>query len=125
MAVTLPPCGHATDSGQPNVVRCDLNLPGFGPTPTLGSCYLRCDKNPDKGMLPPELAQVTVSQQRGRLDGIPLPGDVIEKIAHRIGADRLAKLWERWTGKPCGCAERRDKINAATKRLLGWLGNRA
>lgn len=53
---------------------------------------------------------------------IPLAGDVVEAIAHRIGADRLAKLWERWTGKPCGCEERRLALNAATERLIKWLG---
>jgi len=53
---------------------------------------------------------------------IPLAGDVVEAIAKRIGADRLAKLWERWTGTPCGCAERKAKLNAASVRLLKWLG---
>jgi hypothetical protein len=47
---------------------------------------------------------------------------VLAAIAKRIGADRLAKLWERWTGVPCGCAERQEKMNAAAKRLMRWLG---
>jgi len=37
---------------------------------------------------------------------IPLAGDVVAKLARLFGADRLAKLWERATGKPCGCKER-------------------
>lgn len=53
---------------------------------------------------------------------IPLPGDVVETIAKRIGADRLAKLWERWTGMPCGCAERKEKMNRAARRLARWMG---
>ena len=53
---------------------------------------------------------------------IPLAGDVVESIAKRIGADRLARLWEKWTGVPCGCAERREKLNAASARLLRWVG---
>jgi hypothetical protein len=46
-------------------------------------------------------------------------------MAKRLGADRLAKLWERWTGVPCGCAERREKLNRATERLLRWFGGSA
>lgn len=55
---------------------------------------------------------------------IPLAGDVVEAIARRIGADRLAKWWERQTGRPCGCAERRERLNRATERLLRWAGAR-
>jgi hypothetical protein len=53
---------------------------------------------------------------------IPLAGDVVEAIAKRIGADRLAKWWEAQTGQPCGCAERKAKLNRATRRLLRWAG---
>jgi hypothetical protein len=51
---------------------------------------------------------------------IPLAGDLVEAIAKRIGADRLARLWEQWTGLPCGCEERKAKLNAATEKLLKW-----
>lgn len=53
---------------------------------------------------------------------IPLAGDVVEAIAKRLGADRLAKWWERQTGLDCGCDERRRRLNRATKRLLKWAG---
>lgn len=55
-----------------------------------------------------------------RKPDIPLAGDLIESISRRLGADRLAKLWERWTGLPCGCAERKAKLNKATERLIDW-----
>ncbi len=51
---------------------------------------------------------------------IPLAGDLVASIAKRIGADRLAALWERWTGTPCGCESRHAKLNAATERLVRW-----
>jgi hypothetical protein len=38
-------------------------------------------------------------------------GDDVEAVAKVIGADRLAKLYESVTGKPCGCRERRDLLN--------------
>ena len=56
------------------------------------------------------------------LAGIPLAGDVVAAIAGRIGADRLAAWWERRTGRPCGCAERRERLNAATRTLLRLAG---
>lgn len=51
---------------------------------------------------------------------IPLAGDLVEALAKRIGADRLAKLWEQWTGQPCNCAARREAMNRATEKLLKW-----
>lgn len=65
---------------------------------------------------------MVIDQRDGPLAGIPLPGDIVEAIAHRIGADRLAKWWERKTGKPCGCAERKEKMNNAAKRLMRMAG---
>tara|TARA_R100001460_G_scaffold44130_1_gene80709 strand:- start:234 stop:398 length:165 start_codon:yes stop_codon:yes gene_type:complete len=38
-------------------------------------------------------------------------GDTIYKTAKMIGADKVAKAYERVTGKPCGCQERRDTLN--------------
>lgn len=39
-----------------------------------------------------------------------LLGDAVEKALEKIGvtSDRV----ERWLGRPCGCAERREKLNA-------------
>lgn len=52
---------------------------------------------------------------------IPLAGDVVAKIAGRIGADRLAAWWEQKTGRPCDCEGRKARLNRATERLLRWL----
>ncbi len=38
-------------------------------------------------------------------------GDTVEKVAKFVGADKVAKKYEKVTGKPCGCSERRDKLN--------------
>tara|TARA_R110000796_G_scaffold64291_2_gene149061 strand:- start:131 stop:310 length:180 start_codon:yes stop_codon:yes gene_type:complete len=38
-------------------------------------------------------------------------GDTVEKIAHAIGADKVAKVYEKITGKDCGCNKRKDKLN--------------
>lgn len=38
-------------------------------------------------------------------------GDAIAVVARFTGLDRVAKLWERKTGKPCGCGKRQEKLN--------------
>ena len=38
-------------------------------------------------------------------------GDVVADVTNITGVDRLAKLYEELTGKPCGCEERREKLN--------------
>jgi hypothetical protein len=38
-------------------------------------------------------------------------GDTVADVTHITGIDRLAKLYEEVTGKPCGCAERQEKLN--------------
>jgi hypothetical protein len=68
----------------------------------------------------PEPTRSVVSVPPRPHPDIPLAGDVVAAMARRLGADRLAKLWERWTGQSCGCAERRAKLNRATERLLRW-----
>jgi hypothetical protein len=55
-----------------------------------------------------------------RADACPC-GDVFKAVAVFVGAARLATLWEKWTGMPCGCEERRQKMNAACARLARWL----
>jgi hypothetical protein len=49
-----------------------------------------------------------------------MAGDLVEALAKRIGADRLAKLWEQWTGQPCNCQARREAMNRATEKLTKW-----
>ena len=58
------------------------------------------------------------------LAGIPLAGDVVERIAKRLGAKRLMAWWEAKTGLPCGCARRQELLNEASKKLLKWAGVR-
>jgi hypothetical protein len=50
--------------------------------------------------------------------GMPLPGDIMESLAKRFGIDRLARLWERRTGRSCGCARRKERMNALARRLM-------
>lgn len=38
-------------------------------------------------------------------------GDTIAKVAHAIGADQAAHVFERVTGRECGCEKRREKLN--------------
>jgi hypothetical protein len=38
-------------------------------------------------------------------------GDVVAEVTNITGVDRLAKSYEEITGKPCGCDERREKLN--------------
>ena len=38
-------------------------------------------------------------------------GDVVADVTNITGVDRLAKMYEELTGKPCGCEERREKLN--------------
>ena len=38
-------------------------------------------------------------------------GDTVQKAAKMVGADKVAKVYEKVTGKPCGCQERRDSLN--------------
>lgn len=40
------------------------------------------------------------------------PGDLVEWAAKYTGAAALAKLYTHITGEPCGCAERKEKLNA-------------
>lgn len=38
-------------------------------------------------------------------------GDTIHKVAKVLGADKLAKKYEKYTGRDCGCEERREALN--------------
>jgi len=58
------------------------------------------------------------------LDQIPLAGDVAEKVAKGIGADRLAKWYERKTGRSCHCKQRQEALNNATRVLIRWAARR-
>ena len=38
-------------------------------------------------------------------------GDVVADLAHLTGLDRLADAYTQITGKDCGCAARKEKLN--------------
>jgi hypothetical protein len=38
-------------------------------------------------------------------------GDTIAKVAHALGADKAAHVFERLSGRECGCGKRREKLN--------------
>lgn len=40
-------------------------------------------------------------------------GDVLAAVFKATGAAKLAKAYERVTGKPCGCAQRQAALNKA------------
>jgi hypothetical protein len=40
------------------------------------------------------------------------PGDLIAWVAKHTGGCALARLYTHITGEPCGCEERREKVNA-------------
>jgi hypothetical protein len=46
-------------------------------------------------------------------------GDTVADISRLVGVDRLAKAYEQATGKPCGCAERQEKLNNLSLPSLG------
>ena len=39
-------------------------------------------------------------------------GDTVADLTHLAGIDRLAEAYEMLTGQPCGCNERREKLNS-------------
>lgn len=53
---------------------------------------------------------------------VPLAGDVFAALAARIGADRAAKWVAAKLGAPCGCEERRRKMNELDMKLRKWFG---
>lgn len=48
---------------------------------------------------------------RHRHDGETGLGDTLERLFAKLGADKLAKIYERYVGKPCGCRDRKQWLN--------------
>lgn len=52
-----------------------------------------------------------------------LLGDLTEETLKKMGADKLVKFYERTTGKPCNCANRKQVLNnlhrAAQRAIAG------
>ena len=38
-------------------------------------------------------------------------GDTVADLTRLTGVDQLAKAYEEITGKPCGCEQRKEKLN--------------
>jgi hypothetical protein len=38
-------------------------------------------------------------------------GDTVYKITHAAGVDKLAEIYTKITGKPCGCTQRQEALN--------------
>jgi hypothetical protein len=96
---------------------CDSLPPGFraicegtsGHTPAKRHAYLtlwlregQIDRLPDGYAEPAE----TPKQSRGL-------GDTVRKITDATGISRAVKAVEKWTGRPCGCKGRQEKLNKA------------
>lgn len=48
-----------------------------------------------------------------------LLGDMTADVLKKVGADKLAKAYERLTGKPCNCANRRIALNRIHRMVTG------
>lgn len=38
-------------------------------------------------------------------------GDTVARLAHAVGADKLAEVYTRVTGRDCGCQQRQETLN--------------
>ena len=48
-------------------------------------------------------------------------GDAAANLAEFTGAKRLGEMYERITGKPCGCNERQERLNQLTLHPPGFI----
>jgi hypothetical protein len=79
----------------------------------------------DAGRPLPVQAAVSCNEPVVLTTPIPLAGDIVEAVAKRIGAARLAKWIEKHVGVDCGCAGRRDALNRLSEKLLKWANLRS
>lgn len=79
-------CEHWTAIGGGAVGRCAIGKGGG--KPSAGYCLRICRLNESRGL-----------------------GDTVAKVAHAVGADRLAAAFTRATGKDCGCKGRQALLN--------------
>jgi len=69
-----------------------------------------------------EAKAITLTHQVAPKDAPTLRcGDAVAVVAKLVGADRAAKLWEKWTGTGCGCADRQEAMNTACAKLEKML----
>lgn len=52
-----------------------------------------------------------MTREEARNKGRQLLGDRIAAGLQKLGADRVAQVYERVTGRPCGCEKRTDWLN--------------
>lgn len=38
-------------------------------------------------------------------------GDTVQKITHATGVEKLAEMYTKITGRPCGCSQRQEALN--------------
>lgn len=48
-----------------------------------------------------------------------LLGDMTAEMLKKVGAEKLTKAYERITGKPCNCANRRNMLNNIHRAVIG------
>jgi hypothetical protein len=56
----------------------------------------------------PFVVRVLASRRQAREVGV---GDTAKRLLHRMGADGLAWLYEKTTGRDCGCGDRQERLN--------------
>jgi hypothetical protein len=93
-------CKHWSECGVKDGGCCSLNL--YGGRPSLGTCNLSCKREKE--------CEQWTTQDKSR--GL---GDSIAKVTERAGLVRVAKVYEKVTGKPCGCGGRQRKLNQVIK----------
>ena len=84
-----PDSGRTCKNWKAGQCTSALALPIYGAQPSHGVCQV-CE------------------HYRGRPRGL---GDVVEAAARLLGIKRAVQAVERTTGKPCGCAQRRQALN--------------
>lgn len=48
-----------------------------------------------------------------------LLGDKVEEIIKKMHGDKLAKAYEKVTGRPCGCQKRKEALNNLHRKIMG------
>lgn len=93
------PCKHWSECGLPSGGCCAKGL--YGGRPSAGICLRHCDdyEGPPRGA-----------------------GDVLATVTKLTGIQAVTKAASKLTGKPCGCAKRRRKMNAAMPTERGRGG---
>lgn len=48
-----------------------------------------------------------------------LLGDMTADVLKKVGVEKLTKAYERLTGRPCNCANRRAALNRVHRMVIG------